>query len=217
MFQRLARVRQLLLILSLLHFLLVQLVLQGETLAELIKLTLVLFLLVHPWRDIFLNIQRYVQGSAGFHPLFSECLLFLRESLRFVRLALDLLSQGINLSQHQQAFLFQRGHLFFQGVPAALVIRQLKRLVLLNGGMLAGAAQRAGFACLKLRTVVLQVFNRRFTFAQGLQVQIVLVFLFVLLAAQRQRFIEFALLRLGFLYAFIALAQALLQRLIASV
>jgi hypothetical protein len=44
----------------------------------------------------------------------------------------------------------------------------------------------------------------------------VLVFLFVLLAAQRQRFIEFVLFGLGLLHAFTALAQALLQRLIAG-
>ena len=189
---------------------------QGQTLAQLIKLALVLFLLVHPWRDIFLNIQRYVQGSADLHPLFSERLLFLRESLRFVCLALDLLRQGINLSQHQQAFLFKRGDLFFQGIAAALVIRQLKRLVLRNGGVFAGAAQRTGFAGLKPGTIAFQVFNRRFAFAEGFKIQKVLVFLFVLLATQRQRFIEFVLIGLGLLHAFTALAQALLQRLIAG-
>ena len=38
---------------------------------------------------------------------------------------------------------------------------------------------------------MLQLLNCCFGFAQGFQVEIVLVFLFVLLAAQRQRFIEF--------------------------
>jgi hypothetical protein len=104
-------------------------------------------------------------------------LLFLRKRLRVVCLALDLLSQGIDLPQHQQAFLFQRGDLFFQRIAAALVIRQLKRLILLNGGMFAGTAQRTGFTCLKLGTIAFQIFNRCFTLAQGLQVEIVLVFL----------------------------------------
>ena len=45
-FQRLACRRQLLLILARLRFLFVQLVLQGKTLAELIKLALIVFLLV---------------------------------------------------------------------------------------------------------------------------------------------------------------------------
>jgi hypothetical protein len=103
-------------------------------------------------------------------------LLFLRKRLRVVCLALDLLSQGIDLSQHQQAFLFKRGDLFFQRIAAALVIRQLKRLILLNGGMFAGTAQRTGFAGLKLGTIAFQIFNRCFTLAQGFQIQIVLVF-----------------------------------------
>jgi hypothetical protein len=31
------------------------------------------FLLVHPWRDIFLNIQGNVQGRAGLATLVSAC------------------------------------------------------------------------------------------------------------------------------------------------
>ena len=150
MFQRLARCGALLLILAFLRFLLVQLVLQGQTLAELIKLARVVFLLVHPWRDILLNIQSDIQRRARLQPRFSERLLFLRQGLRFVCLTLDLLSQGINLSQYQQTFLFKRGDLFFERITATLVIRQLKRPVGLHGRMLVGAAQRAGFACLKL-------------------------------------------------------------------
>ena len=63
---------------------------------------------------------------------------------------------------------------------------------------------------------MLQLLNCCFGFAQGFQVEIVLVFLFVLLAAQRQGFIEFILFGLRLLHAFTALAQALLQRLIAG-
>ena len=167
MLQRLSRGGQLLLILPLLCLLFMQLVLQGQTLTELIKLALVVFLLVHPWRDIVLDRQRDIQGRAGFLPLFSERLLFLRQRLRVVCLTLDLLSESIDLSQHQQTFLFERGDLFFQGITATLIIRQFKRAVCLHGRMLAGAAQRTGFACLKLRTVMLQLLNCRFRFAQG--------------------------------------------------
>ena len=67
-------------------------------------------------------------------------MLFLRERLRFVCCSLDLLRQGIDLSQHQQTLLFKRGDLFFQRVPAPLVIGELKRLIRINGGMFTGAA-----------------------------------------------------------------------------
>ncbi|SAG56082.1 Uncharacterised protein [Enterobacter cloacae] len=79
---------------------------QRQTLAELIQLAFILLLCAHPECYIILNIQRYVQGGADLQPLFSECLFFLRESLCFLSLALDLLGQRIHLPEHQQSFLF---------------------------------------------------------------------------------------------------------------
>lgn len=57
---------------------------------------------------------------------------------------------------------------------------------------------------------MLQLLNCRFGFAQGFQIEIVLVFLFVLLAAQRQRFIELRLFCLGSLQDLRILQQTLL-------
>ena len=62
---------------------------------------------------------------------------------------------------------------------------------------------------------MLQLLNCRFGFAQGFQIEIVLVFLFVLLTAQRQRFSELRLFRLGFLQDLRILQQTFLQWLIA--
>ncbi|SAH91841.1 Uncharacterised protein [Enterobacter cloacae] len=79
---------------------------QRQTLAKLIQMAFILLLFAHPGGNIILNIQRYVQGGADLQPLFSECLLFLREGLYFLCLALDLLGERIHLPEHQQSFLF---------------------------------------------------------------------------------------------------------------
>jgi hypothetical protein len=62
-----------------------------------------------------------------------------------------------------------------------------------------GAAQRAGLTRLKPGAVTFQIFNRFFPLAERLQVEIVLVFVFILLPALRQGGIEFCLLRLRLL------------------
>jgi hypothetical protein len=79
--------------------------------------------------------------------------------------------------------------------------------------MFTGAAQRAGLTRLKPGAVIFQIFNRFFPLAERFQVEIVLVFVFVLRPALRQGSVEFCLLRLRLLYAFGVLAQTLAQQL----
>ncbi len=82
--------------------------------------------------------------------------------------------------------------------------------------MFGRSAEQAGFPGLQFGPIALQLFDLLFLLAQDFQIEIVLVFLFVLLAAQRQRFVEFCQLALRLLHAFVILAEALLQRLIAG-
>ena len=87
-------------ILTRLRVLFIQLLLERQTLAQLVKLTLILLLFVHPRGNIFLNSQSDIQGRANRLPLFSERLLLLRERLSVVCLTLDLPGQGIHLTEN---------------------------------------------------------------------------------------------------------------------
>ncbi len=77
--------------------------------------------------------------------------------------------------------------------------------------MFTGAAKRAGLPRLKPGAVTFQIFNRFFPLAERLQVEIVLVFVFILLPTLRQGGIEFCLLRLRLLDVLGALPQAFVQ------
>ena len=211
--QSLARGRQLLLGLALQRLLIVKLTLQHQALAELIELLLVALLLLHPVVYLLRNIPRDVQRGAGLLPRFSKRLLFLCEPPGRFGVTLELLRQGLDLPEDQQAFFFQRGDLLFQRIAAALIIRERQRGVLFNRRVFTGAAQRTGLTRLEPVAVAFQVFNRFFPLAERLQVEIVLVFVFVLLPALRQGGVEFCLLRLRLLYAFGVLAQTLAQQL----
>ena len=79
--------------------------------------------------------------------------------------------------------------------------------------MFTGSAQRAGLPRLKPGAVTFQIFNRFFPLAERLQVEIVLVFVFILFPAQRQGSVKFYLLRLRLLDAVGVLAQTLAQQL----
>nr|MDQ6120020.1 hypothetical protein [Klebsiella pneumoniae subsp. pneumoniae] len=57
--------------------------------------------------------------------------------------------------------------------------------------MFTGAAQRTGLTRLEPVAVAFQVFNRFFPLAERLQVEIVLVFVFILFPAQRQGSVKF--------------------------
>ncbi len=211
--QSLARGRQLLLGLALQRLLIVKLTLQHQALAELIELLLVALLLLHPVVYLLRNIPRDVQRGAGLLPRFSKRLLFLCEPPGRFGVTLELLRQGLDLPEDQQAFFFQRGDLLFQRIAAALIIRERQRGVLFNRRVFTGAAQRTGLTRLEPVAVAFQVFNRFFPLAERLQVEIVLVFVFILFPAQRQGSVKFYLLRLRLLDAVGVLAQTLAQQL----
>lgn len=82
-----------------------------------------------------------------------------------------------------------------------------------NRRVFTGAAQRTGLTRLEPVAVAFRVFNRFFTLAERLQVEIVLVFVFILFPAQRQGSVKFYLLRLRLLDALGVLAQTLAQQL----
>ena len=82
---------------------------------------------------------------------------------------------------------------------------------MLNRRMFTGSAQRAGLPRLKPGAVTFQIFNRFFPLAERLQVEIVLVFVFILLPTLRQGGIEFCLLRLRLLDVLGALPQEFVQ------
>ena len=94
---------------------------QRQTLAKLVKLLFILLLLIQPGGDIVLNIQTHRQGSAYLLPLLSQHLRVLGQRLRLGGFPLKLGGEGIHLTQHQQAFLFEGGDLFFHRLPATLV------------------------------------------------------------------------------------------------
>ena len=100
-----------------------------------------------------------------------------------------------------------------QRIAAALIIRERQRGVLFNRRVFTGAAQRTGLTRLEPVAVAFQVFNRFFPLAERLQVEIVLVFVFILFPAQRQGSVKFYLLRLRLLDAVGVLAQTLAQQL----
>ena len=83
----------------------------------------------------------------------------------------------------------------------------------LNRRVFTGAAQRTGLTRLEPVAVAFQVFDRFFPLAERLQVEIVLVFVFILFPAQRQGSVKFYLLRLRLLDALGVLAQTLAQQL----
>ncbi len=120
---------------------------------------------------------------------------------------LELLRQGLDLPEDQQAFFFQRD-LLFQRIAAA---REIARRIVQSPGVhrrrTADRAYppRAGRGSFR-------VFNRFFPLAERLQVEIVLVFVFILFPAQRQGGVKFYLLRLRLLDAVGVLAQTLAQR-----
>ncbi|VGP58540.1 hypothetical protein SB00610_02804 [Klebsiella quasipneumoniae subsp. similipneumoniae] len=78
--------------------------------------------------------------------------------------------------------------------------------------MFTGAAQRAGLTRLKPGAVIFQIFNRFFPLAERFQVEIVLVFVFVLRPALRQGSVEFCLLRLRLLYSGAGIVNGCLLR-----
>ncbi len=82
-----------------------------------------------------------------------------------------------------------------------------------NRRVFTGAAQRTGLTRLEPVAVAFRVFNRFFPLAERLQVEIVLVFVFILFPAQRQGSVKFYLLRLRLLDAVGVLAQTLAQQL----
>lgn len=82
-----------------------------------------------------------------------------------------------------------------------------------NRRVFTGAAQRTGLTRLEPVAVAFRVFNRFFPLAERLQVEIVLVFVFILFPAQRQGGVKFYLLRLRLLDAVGVLAQTLAQQL----
>ncbi|MNS66565.1 hypothetical protein D3C72_997840 [compost metagenome] len=117
-------------------------------------------------------------------------MLLLSERQGFCGFALTLVYQRFQLSAQQQSLFFKPFHFGVQFIAATLVSANLQRLIMRHGRMFGCTAQRAGFTRLEAGAVRLQTLDQRFLFAQGFQIQIVLVFLFVLLASRSQGLIK---------------------------